>query len=39
MSVFFGGFLGAICGCLAIGALCVIIGGSGHDDFPPHDKE
>lgn len=36
---FLGAFLGAICGCISIGILLVIIGGSNNDNYPPHDKE
>lgn len=36
---FLGAFLGAICGCVSIGVLFVVIGGAQSENYPPHDKE
>lgn len=36
---FLGGFLGAICGCIAIGVLFVIIGGAATEYEPCEKKE
>lgn len=35
---FLGGFLGAVFGCLAIGTVFIVIGGS-QDEYHPHEKE
>lgn len=38
MSAFFGGFFGAVFGCIAVFTAFVVIGGA-KEEYPPHDKE